>query len=830
MLLFMIPVLPLNCMINVEEEIAMSAGVFKTDSTEDILQKEWDAYLRLRRPSEPSDWRNRLTGLAISGGGIRSAAFSLGVLQKLAAKKLLPFFDYLSTVSGGGYTGASVSYFLNHPDFKQNPPKYDLEENFPYGDPDKAWHSPTPELNYLRSHGNYLAPDHKINLVSFIGVVLRAVLLNLMIWLPVLMLVMALAQRLIIIDNPQAAWSLDIGVMMSFPWVSDPWAWFGIAIMVVTLVSWRLIEKKTGTMADPNEIQPWKKRRTFNWLTFLLGVWLFSCRVIATSPMLLKTDFVKESDTWWQALMEVFANLPAFWLTEVPVLFKIFEVGVLVLAAWYIILILFYSLSTFRQLDKTEYLHRRQQEGLYGKILKWLPVCIGFALVPYLSKSATLSGGVGALIVGVVMGLWKLYQRGKQWISIESVAPVAALLVFYGLFITAYVYTYDLNTSTQKWSIYIVSLVAILLGYCVNLNHISVARYYRDRLMEAFMPSAEMVKENKNQATQGANDFPIGNLANSRNTPYHLVNTNAVLVDSENKVIKNRGGDSFVLSPLYVGSQATGWMQTDRYFRNEFTLATAVAISAAAVNPHTGPAGEGLSRNRAVSLLMALLNLRLGFWAPNPGFPQAPTRMHHFWSGWYELSPKAGYNEQSTFVQLTDGGHFDNLGLYELFRRGVRFILVLDGGADKDFQFSDLQNALYRAEQDFKVHIEFNSPIGDLIPQKQNKVKFPEGLKLADRGYVAGRFTYGPDDQLPPGWIFFLKTTLIDGMSMRIRGYKGVHPDFPDETTADQFFDEDQFDAYRLLGNEIATQLTQDPNFEKILKVYYSDQDITAVA
>ena len=125
----------------------MRVKVFKMDSKEDILQKEWDAYLRLRRSSAPSDWRNRLTGLAISGGGIRSAAFSLGVLQKLAAKKLLPFFDYLSTVSGGGYTGGSVSYFLNHPDFKQNPPKYDLEENFPYGDPDQAWHSPTTKVH-----------------------------------------------------------------------------------------------------------------------------------------------------------------------------------------------------------------------------------------------------------------------------------------------------------------------------------------------------------------------------------------------------------------------------------------------------------------------------------------------------------------------------------------------------------------------------------------------------------------------------------------------------------------------------------------------------------
>ena len=76
-------------------------------------------------------------------------------------------------------------------------------------------------------------------------------------------------------------------------------------------------------------------------------------------------------------------------------------------------------------------------------------------------------------------------------------------------------------------------------------------------------------------------------------------------------------------------------------------------------------------------------------------------------------------------------------------------------------------------------------------------MNFPEGLKLADTGYISGWFTYEADDPQTRGLFFYIKTTLIDDMSMRIRGYKGAHPDFPDETTADQFFDEDQFDAYR---------------------------------
>ena len=81
-----------------------------TKDWKEILNKEWKDYLSRRRNKKPDDWSDKLTGLAISGGGIRSAAFSLGVLQQLASEKLLGLFDYLSTVSGGGYLGGSVLY------------------------------------------------------------------------------------------------------------------------------------------------------------------------------------------------------------------------------------------------------------------------------------------------------------------------------------------------------------------------------------------------------------------------------------------------------------------------------------------------------------------------------------------------------------------------------------------------------------------------------------------------------------------------------------------------------------------------------------------------
>jgi hypothetical protein len=53
-----------------------------------------------------------LLGLALSGGGIRSATINLGILQGLARRGLLPRFDYLSTVSGGGYIGSCIDSWI----------------------------------------------------------------------------------------------------------------------------------------------------------------------------------------------------------------------------------------------------------------------------------------------------------------------------------------------------------------------------------------------------------------------------------------------------------------------------------------------------------------------------------------------------------------------------------------------------------------------------------------------------------------------------------------------------------------------------------------------
>ena len=190
--------------------------------------------------------------------------------------------------------------------------------------------------------------------------------------------------------------------------------------------------------------------------------------------------------------------------------------------------------------------------------------------------------------------------------------------------------------------------------------------------------------------------------------PYQLLNTNVILVDSKEENWRVRGGDSFVLSPLFCGSNATGWCRTRQFLGGDLTLATAMAISGAAATPY---AGGGVFRNRPVAVLMALLNLRLGYWVGHPDpARQKSKRRTHFSTAWRELSGKL--SEDRPMLELSDGGHFENLGIYELIRRRARLIVACDGTADPDFGFSDFITVLARIEADFGARIRFDEGSG----------------------------------------------------------------------------------------------------------------------
>jgi hypothetical protein len=244
----------------------------------------------------------------------------------------------------------------------------------------------------------------------------------------------------------------------------------------------------------------------------------------------------------------------------------------------------------------------------------------------------------------------------------------------------------------------------------------------------------------------------------------------------------------------------------------KMTLASAMAISGAAANPNTGVGGVGLTRSRVVSVLMALVNLRLGYWAPHPMESNQNIIPNHFRPGLTALIN--GHKETDSFQELTDGGHFENLGIYELIRRRLRLILVCDGGQDAGFGFQDLQVALHRIEEDFGARIEFCDyyRMEDMIPQQSEGAIYPKGLELAKRGFAVANIYYAsdldaegkPNRNAQPAWLVYIKSTIVPELPLDLRGYRAREPAFPDQSTGDQFFDEDQFEAYRELGQRLA--------------------------
>jgi hypothetical protein len=266
-------------------------------------------------------------------------------------------------------------------------------------------------------------------------------------------------------------------------------------------------------------------------------------------------------------------------------------------------------------------------------------------------------------------------------------------------------------------------------------------------------------------------------------------------VGSKQVKLRTRGGDSFIFSPLYCGSESTDFLESDKYLGGRMNLATAFAISGAAVDPNSYA-----TRSRPLSFLMTLLNVRLGYWIINPTFDK---KIKHYifrfvTAGRYfclfsEMFGN-GLNEKKKHIHLSDGGHFENLGLYELIRRRCRCIIVSDAGMDKDFVFQDLGKVNEMVRVDFGAKIEIDTQ--PLIPDP--------ATKRSREGFIRGKVTYKDKTTAE---LLYIKPALLPGLPEDIYSYGKMHPDFPHQSTMDQFFDEGQFEAYRELGFRIGQRL-----------------------
>lgn len=660
-------------------------------------------------------------GLALSGGGIRSAAYAMGVLQALVAGGKLSAFDYLSSVSGGGYLASSLTYFL-HTGLPTGAgaPAGTSEADFPFGSRRRDGAVPEVQnriLNFIRQQASYLSPTPRLGILSSIAVVTRAAFLSLLVYFSLLASVFGLLLEARYFEPLDAGFGVRLVPAVVVP--------VGIATLLAVLsvfyVGLVLIQRFSGVRRFLADSGGYRSRTRVQ-----VGIGVVLRGFVAT------------------ALLGALGLLYGF------------------------------------------------TERLRDEVATWQPLALS----------------LGSTLLGSWLGAFE--RTGERREKTTLLRTFVALgLVTTGLLLTAFFVADTLHRKLSGGPLVFVGLLAFgfLFGLVGNVNYLGLHRMYRDRLMELFMAEPRAIREQRWFPATTADGLGLHRVAGVERgrvlRPYPLVNTNVVLVSSERGRQRIRGGDSFVLSPLYVGSCSTGWLRSDHYMRADrggrgMTLPSAMAISGAAVNPNTGVAGRGLTRAGLSSFLLALLNLRLGYWAPNPS-TQRSSEPSFIRPGLFSLLGR-GHDETRDNVELTDGGHFENLGLYELVRRRVAFVLVVDAGEDRGYAFSDLANAVERVRVDFGARVEFeSSELAGLVPGSGPDVAdvLDGRAPLAARPFARGIIRYADGTV---GRIVLLKSTLFPGLPVDVLGYKLAAPDFPHQSTTDQFFDEHQFEAYRELG------------------------------
>lgn len=355
----------------------------------------------------------------------------------------------------------------------------------------------------------------------------------------------------------------------------------------------------------------------------------------------------------------------------------------------------------------------------------------------------------------------------------------------------------SLRGDSADWIFIGILLVLVTYWLVVDVNITAAHRFYRDRLSKAYLFSV-----GKDGDVVHADEQKLSTLNSEGSAaPYHIINAGLNLQAAKAPDLRGRQSDFFFFAKRYTGSTRTGFLQTEQMesFDKDLDLGTAMAISAAAAAPN-----RGTTTVKWLVFIMTLLNIRLGYWLPNPRIGNDPSwldklKLRRGPGPKYVMKEALGrIDERADFINVSDGGHIENLGIYELLRRRCSVIVAVDGGADPGMSFDSLVKLQLYARLDMGIEIEI-----DLGPVR----KGDDGL--SQRRWICGKIVYGPGEI---GHLLYIKASVTGQEVEYVRAYRALHPAFPHESTADQFFSETQFEAYRALGYQIGDEAVTDPD------------------
>ena len=335
-------------------------------------------------------------------------------------------------------------------------------------------------------------------------------------------------------------------------------------------------------------------------------------------------------------------------------------------------------------------------------------------------------------------------------------------------------------------------LLGLLVSRFVPANRFSLHGMYRDRLVRTFLGASHAARRpNAFTGFDPADDLCVHELQDVR--PLHIINATLNNVASTNYGRNERQAYAFTFSPLHAGSSALGYRAASAYGSDGggpatgLSLGMALSVSGAAASP-----AMGMYSSKARAFLLTLANARLGLWFGNPRDPQT----------WQRSDPALGVGpivrellglttDANPYVYLSDGGHFENLGLWSMVVRRCGVIIVSDAGCDPDYTLADLANAMRRIRIDLGIPIEFD---------EMHMSKAGQGCGNAHAALGTIRYSAVDGPGAPDGLLLYVKATLSGDEPVDIRNFAAEHPVFPHDPTGNQFFDEDRFESYRALG------------------------------
>jgi hypothetical protein len=623
-------------------------------------------------------------GLALSGGGIRSATFSLGILVALARRAILPQIDYLSTVSGGGFVGSFLTVFLSSTADEQKEPRIGLRSSeLPF----LRQEGEAEALRHIRHHSKYLASRSLWERTKTVSAQIYGMLVN-------FAGILFIAAILALVEFFVRDASVSRGIWTTAAMLSVA------ALLAASFVSPLLLRRGLAAQRTADSIVA----ALFLILLALVG---------------------------WKALG--YCHQVA-WKWPIP---------------------------------KWSTLNHKTIIALLGAIPAIASAFSGFAGRKLPRASIFL---VVLAAVATPLFLFALYLSIYRWL--EGPAILMPLIA---------------HPPRTLFMAAIILALSLLYFVFLDINFTSPHRYYRNKLAAAYLiqPAANPTPT---QPFSEAGNLKLSEVRRETRAPYHLLNAALNVPSSTNPGMQGRLTDFFLFSSAYCGSPLIGYKETTAWedWDRHLNVGTAMAISGAAAAPQMG-----LATRPSLRFWLALLNVRLGYWVRKPDhnarFGSAPGL-------WFLFREMLGWmNEKSTWINVSDGGHIENLGVYELLRRRCRYILAVDGEQDQRMTFAALTTLQRLAAIDLNTRIDINL----------------DDLRLNEQGLSRSHFRFCrihyPNNRY--GYLLYLKLSLTGNEGEFIRRYRSDDPAFPHDSTANQFFTETQFEAYRSLGEHVGDKL-----------------------